>query len=165
MTLKLASTAFRQGDDIPQKYTCDGDNISPPLGWSGVPENTRSFLLVCDDPDAPSGIFRHWAAFDIPSSWRGLNAGHGAESLARGFRQAINDFGKPGYGGPCPPRGDKPHRYHFQLSAPSEPSLPVGPSATCLEVITLATPYVLEFVELVGLYQRSARHIPRGGKR
>lgn len=81
--------------------------------------------------------------------------------MANGFRQAINDFGKPGYSGPCPPRGDKPHRYHFQLSALSEPSQPVAPSATCLEVITLATPYVLEFVELVGLYQRSIKHATR----
>jgi Raf kinase inhibitor-like YbhB/YbcL family protein len=121
------------------------------------PEGTRSFLIVCDDPDAPSGIFHHWAAFDIPPHWRGLKEGHGAESLANGFRQAINDFGKPGYSGPCPPPGGKPHHYHFRLNALSEPSLPVGPSATCVEVIALASPYICEFVELVGLYQRSMR--------
>jgi Raf kinase inhibitor-like YbhB/YbcL family protein len=119
-----------------------------------VPEGTQSLLLVCDDPDAPSEIFHHWAAFDIPPTWRGLKEGHGAESLADGFRQAVNDFGKPGYGGPCPPRGDKAHRYHFRLSALSESSLPVASSATCMEVITLAMPYVLEFVELVGRYRR-----------
>jgi Raf kinase inhibitor-like YbhB/YbcL family protein len=151
MPLRLMSTAFRQGGDIPKKYTCDGGNVSPPFAWSGAPEGTRSFLLVCDDP---SGIFRHWAAFDIPPNWRALKEGHGAESLANGFRQAINDLGKPGYAGPCPPPGDKPHHYHFQLSALSEASLPAASSATCEEVITLATPYVLEFVELVGLYQR-----------
>ena len=66
MPLRLTSTAFRQGGDIPKKYTCDGDNVSPPFAWSGVPEGTRSLLLVCDDPDAPSEIFHHWAAFDIP---------------------------------------------------------------------------------------------------
>ena len=77
------STAFRQGSDIPKKYTCDGDNVSPPLAWSGAPESTRSFLLVCDDPDAPAEIFHHWAAFDIPPDWRGLKEGHGAESLGR----------------------------------------------------------------------------------
>ena len=161
MPLKLTSAAFRQGSDIPTKYTCDGDNVSPSFAWSGAPEDTRSFLLVCDDPDAPGAIFHHWAAFDIPPHWRGLKEGHGAESLGDGFRQAINDFGKPGYSGPCPPPGDKPHRYHFRLSALSESSLPVGPSATCVEVIALASPYVLEFVELVGVYQRLARHVQR----
>ena len=154
MPLRLTSAAFRQGADIPRKYTCDGDNISPPFAWSGVPQRTRSFLLLCDDPDAPSDILRHWAAFDIPSDWRELKEGHGAESLTDGFRQAINDFGKPGYAGPCPSRGEKPHRYHFRLSALSEASLPVASSATCLEVIRLAEPYVLEFSELVGQYQR-----------
>ena len=154
MPLTLTSSAFRNGGDIPKKYTCDGDNISPPFGWSGVPESTRSFLLVCDDPDASAGIFHHWAAFDIPPQWRALVEGHGAESLANGFRQAINDSGKPGYCGPCPPPGDTPHRYHFRLCALSEASLPADSSATCLEVITLADPYVLEFVELVGHYHR-----------
>lgn len=161
MALTLGSTAFRQGGNIPQKYTCDGENVSPPFGWSGVPEDTRSFLLICDDPDAPSGTFYHWAAFDIPPDWRGLNEGRGAERLANGFRQAINDFGKPGYSGPCPPPGDKPHRYHFRLNALSESSLPVSPSATCVEVIALASPYILEFVELVGHYQRSTGHVAR----
>jgi len=161
MSLRLTSTAFGQAGDIPMKYTCDGDNVSPPFAWSGAPEDTRSFLLICDDPDAPAGIFHHWAAFDIPPHWRGLNEGHGAESLANGFRQAINDSGKPGYSGPCPPPGDKPHRYHFRLSALGEPSLPVGPLVTCVEIIALTAPYVLEFFELVGFYQRSTKHIPK----
>ena len=158
MPLRLTSMAFQHGGDIPNKYTCEGENVSPPLAWSGAPEGTRSFLLVCDDPDAPSEVFHHWAAFDIPPDWRALKEGHSAESLAKGFRQAVNDFGKSGYLGPCPPRGDKPHRYHLRLSALNEPSLPAAPSASCLEVITLAEPYVLEFVELVGLYQKSTKH-------
>lgn len=160
MPLRLMSAAFQQGADIPRKYTCDGDNVSPPFAWSGAPRGTRSFLFVCDDPDAPSEIFHHWAAFDIPQHWRGLSEGHGAESLADGFRQAINDFGKPGYAGPCPPPGDRPHRYHFRLSALSESSLPAESSATCLEVIRLAEPYVLEFCELVGQYQRQTAGKP-----
>jgi hypothetical protein len=154
MPLRLISSAFQQGGNIPRKYTCDGDNISPPLAWTGVPEGTRGFLLVCHDPDAPSGMFHHWAAYDIPHHWRALSEGHGAETLADGFRQAINDFGKPGYGGPCPPRADKAHRYHFRLCALSEASLPAASSATCQEVIALADPYVLEFAELVGHYRR-----------
>lgn len=155
MPLRLNSSAFGQGEAIPKKYTCDGDNVSPPLTWSGAPEGTRSFLLVCDDPDAPGGVFHHWAAFNIPAGWTELAEGYGPESLEPGFRQAINDFGKPGYGGPCPPRGDGPHRYHFRLSALSTETLLAASSATCVEVMTLARPHVLEFVELVGLFGRT----------
>jgi hypothetical protein len=154
MTLTLTSPAFAQGEEIPARYTCDGENRSPALVWDGVPEGTRSFLLVCDDPDAPSGVFHHWAAFDIPAAWRGLDAGFGPESLEPGFRQAVNDFGKPGYGGPCPPRGHGLHHYHFRLSALSEAGLSAAPSASCVEVMQLARPYVLAFTELVGVYER-----------
>ena len=154
MALTLTSDAFVQGGDIPKEYTCDGENKSPPLAWSGVPEAARSLLLVCDDPDAPGGVFHHWAAYDIPPDRTWLTEGLGAESIARGIAMAINDFDKPGYAGPCPPKGDPPHRYHFRLSALSEAELPVASSATCEEVITLARPYVLEFVELVGHYGR-----------
>jgi hypothetical protein len=152
--MTLTSRAFQQGGTIPKKHTCDGDNISPPFAWSGVPEGTRSFVLLCDDPSAPSGIFHHWAAYDIPSDWRRLAEGHGPESLADGFKQAINDLEQPGYTGPCPPSVDKPHDYHFCLYALSEPTLPVASSANCEEVIIVARPYVLERVELVGLYGR-----------
>lgn len=154
MPLLLESPAFGQGEVIPGKYTCDGENLSPPLAWSGVPAETRGLLLVCDDPDAPGGIFHHWAAYDIPADWTGLKGGYGPESLEPGFRQAVNDFGKPGYGGPCPPSGDRPHHYHFRLSALSEAALPVESSATCTEIIAAARPYVLAFIELVGIYGR-----------
>ena len=154
MTMTLTSTAFAQGGAIPVAHTCDGADLSPPLAWSGVPEGTRSLLLVCDDPDAPGGIFHHWAAFNIPPDWTGLAEGYGPESLEPGFRQAVNDFNKPGYGGPCPPKGDHPHHYHFRLSALSEEIVAAGPGATCLEVQTLARPVVLDFVELVGVYAR-----------
>jgi Raf kinase inhibitor-like YbhB/YbcL family protein len=154
MSLRLSSSAFGQGEAIPATYTCDGDDVSPPFTWSGVPEGTRSFLLVCDDPDAPGGVFHHWAAFNIPAEWTELAEGYGPESLEPGFRQAINDFNKPGYGGPCPPPGDEPHRYHFRLNALGTESLPAASSATCVEVITLARPHILEFVELVALYGR-----------
>ncbi len=158
MSLRLTSAAFQQGEDIPKKYTCDGSNVSPPLAWAGAPSGTRSFLLVCNDPDAPGGTFHHWAAFDIPPDWHGLKEGQSAESAAHGFRQAANDFGKPGYSGPCPPRGDKPHRYYFHLSALSEESLPIGPSATCAQVMAIAAPYILGSVELIGLYGRGGHH-------
>lgn len=154
MAMRLASSAFAQGAEIPKRHTCEGDDISPPLEWSGAPSGTRSFLLVCDDPDAPSGIFRHWAAYDIPADRSGLREGYGPESLEDGFRQAINGFGKPGYGGPCPPPGHGVHHYHFRLSALSEATLPVASSASCGEVIAVARPYVIEFVELIGTYAR-----------
>ena len=154
MTMTLTSSAFAPGGRIPADHTCDGADLSPPFAWSGVPAGTRSLLLVCDDVDAPGGIFRHWAAFDIPPAWTGLEAGYGPETLEPGFRQAINDFKKPGWGGPCPPEGDAPHHYHFRLSALFEPIVGAAPSATCLEVQTLARPLVIDFVELVGVYGR-----------
>jgi hypothetical protein len=154
MPLILKSPAFSEGGRIPKKYTCDGHNISPPLEWSGVPAKAQSLLVVCDDPDAPGGVFQHWAAYNIPADWTGLKEGYGAETLEEGFRQAINDFDKPGYAGPCPPRGHKPHAYHFRLSALSTVIDGAAPSATCNEVKQLAAPYEIAFVELIGYYGR-----------
>lgn len=154
MTMTLTSAAFAQGGAIPRPYTCEGANLSPPLAWSGVPAGTRSLLVVCDDPDAPDGIFHHWAAFNIPPHWGGLEEGYGPETLEPGFRQAINDFGRPGYAGPCPPPGDPPHHYHFRLSALDQELVAAGPSAGCVEVMQLARPHVLAFVELVGVFGR-----------
>lgn len=154
MILTLTSPAFGQGADIPKKYTCDGENISPHLRWSGVTREAGSLLLVCDDPDAPGGVFHHWAAYNIPSGWTELKEGYGPETLEEGFRQAINDFRKPGYAGPCPPKGDKPHAYHFRLSALREPIISAASSATCAEIERLAEPLEIAFAELVGYYGR-----------
>lgn len=153
MAMTLSSPAFAQGGMVPKKYTCDGESVSPPLRWSGVPDDARSLLVVCDDPDAP-GTFYCWAAYDIPPTWRGLDEGHGMETLARGFKQAINGFGLPGYAGPCPPRRDAPHAYHFRVSALATDALPTGPAPTCEEVVALAQPYELEFAELIGFRAR-----------
>lgn len=152
--MRLTSPAFKQGAEIPKKYTCDGENISPPLHWSGVPAEAASLLLVCDDPDAPGGVFHHWAAYNIPAYWRGLKEGFGPESIEPGFHQAINDFRKPGYGGPCPPKGDKPHAYHFRLSALRESLVSAASSATCVEIQRLARPLEMTFAELIGYYGR-----------
>jgi Raf kinase inhibitor-like YbhB/YbcL family protein len=154
MPLILTSPAFSQGGTIPKEYTCDGENRSPPFEWSGAPEGTASFLLVCDDPDAPRGIFHHWAAYNVPSTWTSLPGGFGPKTLEPGFMQAINDFKKPGYGGPCPPKGDKPHAYHFSLTALSTILTSPTSDATCAEIMTLAEPYRIEFMELVGFYGR-----------
>lgn len=153
--LTLTSPDFGPGETIPARFTCDGDNVSPALRWTGVPEAAKELLLVCDDPDAPGGVFHHWAAYGISPRTSFLRSGFGPESIEPGFMQAINDFGKPGYGGPCPPKGDKPHSYHFRLSALREKITSAAPGATCLEIIALSRPHVIEFVELVGFYGRS----------
>ncbi len=154
--LTLTSPDFNPGDTILKRFTCEGENISPAFQWTGVPEGTEELLLVCDDPDAPRRTFHHWAAYGISPDTTFLPSGFGPENITPGVRQAINDFGKPAYSGPCPPRGDRPHRYHFRLSALCEPIASVAaPDATCAEVVTLAQPNVIEVVELVGLYARA----------
>jgi Raf kinase inhibitor-like YbhB/YbcL family protein len=152
--MMLVSPAFPPGGNIPAEYTCDGSDISPPLSWSGAPAGTQSFVLVVEDPDAPGGTFRHWAAFDIPATAMGLPAGYGPSRPAAGFHEARNDFGKRGYGGPCPPPGAGVHHYHFRLFALSRPRLDLAPSATALGVVQAARPYAIASTELVGTYRR-----------
>ena len=154
MPLMLTSPAIVSGGEIPAQYTCDGADISPPLTWSGVPSGAQSLVLVVEDPDAPSGVFRHWAVFDIPAGSRGLDAGYSAARPATGFHEARNDFGKPGYGGPCPPKGHGVHHYHFRLIAIGRPALDLRPQATAIDVLTAAQPCVIERTELVGTYHR-----------
>jgi Raf kinase inhibitor-like YbhB/YbcL family protein len=154
MPLVLASPAFAPGGAIPTEYTCDGADISPPLTWSGVPEGTKSLVLVVEDPDAPSGIFRHWAAYDIAAGARGLQAGYGPNRPAVGFRAARNDFGAAGYGGPCPPKGHGMHHYHFRLFAIGRLTLDLTRSASAGDVLKAAEPYAIQQTEVIGTYQR-----------
>ena len=140
MPLLLASPAFAQGGPIPSEYTCDGADISPPLRWSGVPSGTGSLVLVVEDPDAASGLFRHRAAVDIPPGVGGLSAGYVRSRPAAGLREARNDFGADDYGGPCPPRSAGTHHYHFRLLAISRPSLDLAASATAEQVVEAAQP-------------------------
>ena len=107
---RIFSSAFVEGGEIPRLHTCDGADVSPSLEWSGVPEGTRSFALLVEDPDAPNGTWTHWILWDIPGGTRTLPQG------ARVGTAGVNDFGRPGYGSPCPPAG-KPHRYYFRLYA------------------------------------------------
>jgi Raf kinase inhibitor-like YbhB/YbcL family protein len=151
--LILTSPAIPPSTQIPPQYTCDGADLSPPLAWSGMPEGTRSLVVVVEDPDAPSGVFRHWAAFDIPVSSHGLEAGYSANRPAAGFHEARNDFGKVGYSGPCPPTGGI-HHYHFRLLAVSRLTLDLRTPATALDVLRAAQPYVIQETELVGTYRR-----------
>ncbi|MGH7030877.1 MAG: YbhB/YbcL family Raf kinase inhibitor-like protein [Stellaceae bacterium] len=153
MPLVLASPAFAPGGAIPAEYTCSGADISPPLTWSGVPAGAKSLVLVVVDPDAPRGAFRHWAVFDIPAGAHGLAVGHGPSNPVGGSREARNDFGEVGYGGPCPPPGPA-HHYHFRLLAISRPRLDLSPAATALDVLRAAQPYAIQQAELIGAFGR-----------
>ena len=146
--LNLTSDAFANGQAIPAHHTCDGANQSPPLSWGEPPPATKSFALVIDDPDAPGGTFRHWGAFDIPASTRRIGAGQQVGV------QAVNDFDKPGYGGPCPPKGHGPHHYHFKLFALGVERLNVGPNPKVIDVGNEASRHAIAQGELIGTYER-----------
>lgn len=154
MTLTLESSAFLSEARIPERYTCMGDDISPPLAWSGAPTGTRSFVLLCDDPDAPVGIWHHWAVFDIPAGISGMPEAFPKEARSGGVRQAVNDFRRSGYGGPCPPPGHGSHHYHFRLLALDTEHLALDSYADCADVAAAAEPHVLEAAELVGTFSR-----------
>ncbi len=147
--LTLTSDAFRNGQPIPVEYTCDGADQTPVLHWSDPPQGTKSFALVIDDPDAPSGTFRHWGVFDIPPSVRSIGGGQHAGT------EVSNDFGKPGYGGPCPPKGHGPHHYHFKLFALDTDKLGLSPNAKVADVERTALQHAIAQGELVGTYERA----------
>ena len=146
--LQLTSDAFRNGHPIPVQYTCDGADQAPVLHWGEPPPGTKSFALVIDDPDAPSGTFRHWGVFDIPASARSIGGNE------RSGKEVSNDFGKPGYGGPCPPSGHGPHHYHFKLFALDVPSLSLKADAHVSDVEREAQKHAMAQGELVGTYER-----------
>jgi Raf kinase inhibitor-like YbhB/YbcL family protein len=147
MTIQITSSAFSEGGTIPQKYTCDGVNVSPPLSWTGLPNGTKSLAMIADDPDAPVGTWVHWVLYDIPSDLSQL--AEGAQGIGT---PGINDFRKTGYGGPCPPKG-KPHRYYFKLYA-LDTALNLKPGASKENVLTAMKGHVLANGELMGRYGR-----------
>jgi Raf kinase inhibitor-like YbhB/YbcL family protein len=152
--MRVTSTAFVDGADIPKRFTCDGENISPPVSWSGAPAETKSFALLVDDPDAPAGIWRHWAVYDLPAFCHGLEENAGAAMQNGTLKQAINDFHKAGYGGPCPPHGHGVHHYRFRLFALSENTLQLSVHPTCKEVEEATIKHAVAEVKLTGLYRR-----------
>ena len=152
--MQLSSSAFSNGSTIPRRYTCDGEGLSPPLGWQAAPVTTRSFVLLCDDPDAPAGTWHHWAAYDIPAGQTGLAEDASRDGGAVRLKQAVNDFHRVGYGGPCPPRGHGRHRYHFRLLALAVDHLPLGTKPSCRDVEREARKSVVAEATLVGIYQR-----------
>jgi hypothetical protein len=153
MALELNSPAFDDGQPLPRKYAHGGDNASPPLHWSGPPAGVQSFMVLMEDPDAPRGVFRHWAIYDIPPDHLGLPEGAGRVGQPTG-RQAINDFGEPRYDGPEPPIGDRPHRYVFRLLALAVAVLHTPRSPRVLQAMEAARAYILAEAELTGTYRR-----------
>lgn len=142
------------GETIPRRHTCDGEDLSPPLEWSGHPAQARSFAVVCDDPDAPGGTWHHWAAYDIPADHSGLAEGAAQRGGEIGFKQAVNDFGRQAYGGPCPPHRHGPHHYHFRILALSVARLPLSGRPSCKDIERAARKHVIAEASLVGLYER-----------
>lgn len=153
MAFAIRSPAFAEGSAIPKKYTLDSDNVSPPLEWSDPPRGTRSFALLCEDPDAPSGTFRHWAVANIEPEQNGLSEGIGGEPRGK-CRFARNDFGNARYDGPQPPQGHGLHHYHFRLVALDTDELDVSPNEGVDEFWQAVEPHVLAEAETVGTYQR-----------
>jgi Raf kinase inhibitor-like YbhB/YbcL family protein len=146
--LSLTSSAFQHGQPIPVQYTCDGGDQVPALSWGEPPPGAKSFALVIDDPDAPSGTFRHWGVYDIPASARSLGGGQHPGT------EVTNDFGKPGYGGPCPPKGHGPHHYHFKLFALDTDKLGLPTGARVADVESAARRHAIAGGELIGIYER-----------
>lgn len=153
MSIELASPAFQPGAPIPKPYTGDGVDHSPPLRWAMPPSGTKSLALICDDPDAPRGIWVHWVLFNLPAQSRELAEGYPTkETLESGTKQGKNDFGKVGYGGPAPPKG-KPHRYYFKLYAlDTTVDLPAGATKAQLEKAMRG--HILAEGQLMGTYGR-----------
>jgi len=145
---QLKSDAFQDGQPIPTEFTCDGANQTPTLHWGDPPAGTRSFALVIDDPDAPSGTFRHWGVFDIPASARSIGGNQ------RIGTEVSNDKGTKGYTGPCPPNGNGVHHYHFKLFALDTDKLGLSADAKVVDVENAARQHAIAEGELVGTYER-----------
>ena len=152
--MDLTSEAFKSGDKIPERYTCNGQDNSPPLMWRNIPDNTESFVIIMDDPDAAKGVFTHWVLYNIPPD---------IDTLEENFTliehpdwhaaQGRNSFGKSSYGGPCPPPLLQEHRYYFRLYA-LDTRLNMGPGATRDQVMDEMEGHILDSSELMGRFER-----------
>jgi Raf kinase inhibitor-like YbhB/YbcL family protein len=157
MTLSLTSSAFAEGDAIPAVYTCEGNDVSPPLAWSGVPVGTKSLALIVDDPDAPDPAqprmtWVHWVLYGVPPAASGLPEAVATAALPSGTREGVNDWGRTGYGGPCPPIGR--HRYFHKLYALDTVLPELGrPTKGALEKAMQG--HILAQATLIGTYQKA----------
>ncbi|MDR4508616.1 MAG: YbhB/YbcL family Raf kinase inhibitor-like protein [Candidatus Brocadiaceae bacterium] len=152
MEIEVKSAAFDEGGMIPKKYTCDGEDISPPLSWSAVPSGTKSIALISDDPDAPMGTWVHWVLYDLPANIQELPENiPSLKMLENGAKQGITDFGTIGYGGPCPPGGT--HRYYFKLYALNK-KLDLKAGITKKQLLEAMKGHILAEGQLMGKYKR-----------
>lgn len=150
--MQVRSSAFKEGEPIPQQYTCAGEDISPPLSWEPGPEGTRSMAVIVDDPDAPGGTFVHWVLYDLPGNTRELPENMPRDkTLPDGAKQGMNSFKKLGYSGPCPPGGT--HRYFFKVYALSaKTNLPPGKSK--VDLLDAMEGHVLAQGQIMGTYRK-----------
>jgi Raf kinase inhibitor-like YbhB/YbcL family protein len=153
MALTLNIPGFQQNQRIPDRFSRDGGNVSPPIQWQGAPSGTRSYALVVEDPDAPKGTFRHWAAYNIPAASDGLPEGAGSSKPDTSMHMAVNDFGNRRYDGPQPPPGHGAHHYHFRLFALDVPQLRVPGNSGAQEVLEAARSHALAEADIVGTYE------------
>jgi len=153
MSIQITSPVFIEGNPIPRKYTCDAEDASPPLAWSGVPAGAKSLALIVDDPDAPVGTWVHWVFYNLPPTLVELKEGTTKTPTVEGLGvQGNNDFRKTGYDGPCPPRG-KPHRYFFKLYA-LDTSLSLQPGASKADLEKAMRGHILAQGQIIGTYSR-----------
>ncbi len=154
MALTLNIPGLQQNHRIPDRFSRDGGNVSPPVQWRGAPSGTRSFALVVEDPDAPKGTFRHWAAYNIPAGTETLPEGVGSSKPDATMQMAVNDFGNRRYDGPQPPAGHGTHHYHFRLFALDVPQLRIPGNSGAQEVLEAARSHALAEADVVGTFER-----------
>jgi len=159
MAIKVTSSAFQQGGSIPVKYTCEGQDISPPLAWSGAPSSAKTIAMIVDDPDAPNPakpqrVYVHWVVYNIPAATHSLSENASKSGLPKGAVQGKNDWGNTGYGGPCPPIGR--HRYFFKLYA-LDTELTGLSAPTKADLERAMKGHVVDSGELMGTYQKAAK--------
>ena len=151
MEIKIESSAFKNEEMIPSRFTCDGENISPPLSWSEPPAGTKSFALISDDPDAPGGTFVHWVVYNIPQNIKEFPENVKIKSISGNAVEGTNHFSEEGYGGPCPPSGI--HRYYFKIYA-LDTILALKPGAGKNALLKAMEGHILAQGELMGKYSR-----------
>jgi len=151
MSFDLAVEDFSDGASIPRRFTCDDDDVSPVLHWQGEPAGTKSFALIMDDPDAPGGTWNHWLVWDIPARVHSMQ--QGGEQKLHG-KSGTNDFGRRGYGGPCPPKRGGPHRYFFRLFALDTPTLGLPEGERRPELQKALEKHIIAKTAYMGRYER-----------
>ncbi|HCL98551.1 MAG TPA: YbhB/YbcL family Raf kinase inhibitor-like protein [Fervidobacterium sp.] len=150
------TSSFKNGEFIPKKYTCEGEDISPELVITDIPANAKTVAIICDDPDAPVGTFVHWVLWNLPVKGTKAVVAENlkkVDKLADGTRQGYNDFGRVGYNGPCPPRGHGAHHYHFKVYA-LDTTLDIKGNVKKADLEKAMKGHILAQGEIVGLYER-----------